>query len=165
MPKGSTTQPQLDIIELTQEGLDELKAELHELQKDKLPAVIDRVARAREYGDLAENAEYHNARDEQQLVEARIEEIETIINKAKVVQLTKSTQKVGMGSTVQIVETSNAKNKITVTIVGEFEADPVVGKVSSVSPLGKALASRKKGDEVTVQAPAGATTYIIKSIE
>lgn len=163
MPNG-TTQPALDVIELTQEGLDELKLELKELREVKLPAIIERVARAREYGDLAENAEYHNARDEQQLLEARIEEIEAIIAKAKVVQLTRSTQKVGMGSSVEVLE-HGKKKSFSVTIVGEFEADPLTWKVSSVSPLGKALMSRKKGDEVTVEAPAGATTYTIKSIE
>jgi transcription elongation factor GreA len=164
MPNGSNTQPVVDFVELTQDGPDDLKSELGELQQQKLPAIIERVARAREYGDLAENAEYHNARDEQQLIEARIEEIENIINKAKIVQHTRSTQKVGMGSAVEIVE-HGKKKPFTVTIVGEFEADPTVWKVSSVSPLGKALHGRKKGEEVTVKAPAGATMYTIKSIE
>lgn len=163
MPKASNQSTQ-DIVELTQEGLDELKAELKELRTVKLPAVVERVARAREYGDLSENAEYHNARDEQQLLEARIEEIEAIIIKARVVQHTRSTQKVGMGSDVELLE-HGKKKTFTVTIVGEFEADPTSWKVSSVSPLGKALHSRKKGDEVTVEAPAGATTYTIKSID
>lgn len=164
MSNGTTTQLAVDFIELTQEGLDELKSELGELQQTKLPAIIERVARAREYGDLAENAEYHNARDEQQLIEARIEEIEAIINKARVVQQTKSTQKVGMGSTVEI-QPQGSKKTMKVVIVGEFEADLTSNKVSSVSPLGKALHGRKKGDEVTVQAPAGATSYTINSIE
>lgn len=164
MVNGSNTQPVVDFVELTQEGLNDLKAELAELQNTRIPAIIERVARAREYGDLAENAEYHNARDEQQLLEARIEEIEIIINKAKIVQNTRSTQKVGMGSQVEILE-KGAKKPFTVTIVGEFEADPTAWKVSSVSPLGKALHGRKKGEEVTVQAPAGATVYTIKSIE
>lgn len=164
MPKANSKQPATDFIELTKEGLEELKLELKELKSEKLPAIIDRVARAREYGDLSENAEYHNARDEQQLIEARIEEIEAIILKAKVVQHTRSTQKVGMGSEVELLE-HGKKKPFTVTIVGEFEADPMESKVSSVSPLGKALHGRKKGDEVTVEAPAGATTYTIKSIE
>lgn len=162
MSKAST-QPAQDVVQLTQEGLDELKEELKELRQVKLPAIVERVARAREYGDLSENAEYHNARDEQQLLEARIEEIESIINKAKVVQHTRSTQKVGMGSEVEVLE-KGKKKPFTVTIVGEFEADPGEWKVSGVSPLGKALHGRKKGDEVTVEAPAGATTYTIKSI-
>jgi len=153
-----------DMIELTQEGLDELTAELDELQKLKLPTAIERVARAREYGDLAENSEYHNARDEQQLLAARIEEIESILSKAKLVHQTKSTQKVGMGSEVEIIE-ARQKKVLTVSIVGEFEADPASSKVSSVSPLGKALIGRKKGDAVTVQAPAGAVSYTIKSIK
>lgn len=164
MPKAKKNAA-IDFIELTQEGLDEIKAELKELKSTKLPAIIERVARAREYGDLSENAEYHNARDEQQLLEARIEEIEAILAKSKVVKHTRSSQKVGMGSTVDVQETENKKNKMTVIIVGEFEAEPMENKISSVSPLGKALMGRKKGDEVTVAAPAGARSYTILSLK
>lgn len=164
MPKAKKSAV-IDFIELTQEGLDEIKAELKELKSTKLPAIIERVARAREYGDLSENAEYHNARDEQQLLEARIEEIEAILAKSKVVKHTRSSQKIGMGSKVELQETENKKNKMSVVIVGEFEAEPMENKISSVSPLGKALMGRKKGDEVTVAAPAGARSYTILSLK
>ncbi|MFZ1721567.1 MAG: transcription elongation factor GreA, partial [Microgenomates group bacterium] len=96
-------------IELTQEGFDELQTELSELRDVKLPAVISRVAKAREHGDLSENAEYHSAQDDQQLVETRIAEIESILSKAKVVQHTKSTVKVGIGSTVEVKKTGQKK--------------------------------------------------------
>lgn len=160
-----SNEPNQNQIELTQEGLDELKEELLLLQKTKLPTVIKRVAVARDHGDLSENAEYHSAREEQQLIETRIEEIETIIAKAKVVKHTKSTTKIGMGSEVTIARSDDKRKKMSFTIVGEFEAEPGSGEISSVSPLGKALHGRKKGDEVTVQAPSGAVSYTIESIK
>ncbi len=152
-------------IELTQAGLDELKEELTELTNIKLPGVVDRVARAREYGDLAENSEYHSARDEQQLVEARIDEIQKIISNSKVVKHTTSNQKVGVGSTVVIHQKDKPKNVMTMKIVGEFEVDPGEKKMSSISPMGKALMGKKKGAEVTVEAPAGAVVYVIEGIK
>ncbi len=157
-------QPVNMTIELTQEGFDELKLELEDLRTVKLPAVIERVARAREHGDLSENAEYHSARDDQQLLEARIEEIETILAKAVVVQQTSNHNKVGMGSTVTMQKTGQ-KSKMTITIVGEFEADPAANKVSGASPLGKAVMNKKKGDTVVVQAPVGDSEYTILDIK
>lgn len=151
-------------IQLTQEGLDELQAELKDLVEKKLPTVIERVARAREYGDLSENAEYHSAKEEQNLVEARITEIEDIIAKAQVVSETRSTTKVGMGSTVT-VQVVGKKAQMTVSIVGEFEATPGENKISSVSPLGKAIMGAKKGDQVKVTAPAGVIEYEVLEIK
>ncbi len=157
-------QPVNMTIELTQEGFDELKLELEDLRTVKLPAVIERVARAREHGDLSENAEYHSARDDQQLLEARIEEIETILAKAVVVKQTSNHNKVGMGSTVTLQKTGQ-KSKMTITIVGEFEADPAENKVSGASPLGKAVMNKKKGDKVVVHAPVGDSEYTILDIK
>lgn len=150
-------------IEITQEGLLELQSELSELADIKLPAVIERVTKAREYGDLSENAEYHSARDEQQLLQARIDEIQDIIDSAIIVKNTKSNLKVGMGSVVTLVK-SSTKKELIVTIVGEFEADPMAQKVSSGSPLGKAILGKKKGDDVTVKAPVGDIEYTIVNI-
>src|SRR5687768_9352971 len=90
------------IVQVTAEGLEELKAELDELVNVKLPVAIARVAKAREYGDLAENSEYHSARDDQALLETRISEIEEVIARAKVVSNTKSHTAVGMGSVVTV---------------------------------------------------------------
>src|SRR5690606_13431156 len=133
----SNTQPN-NQVELTQEGLNDLQAELVELAEVKLPAVIERVSKAREHGDLSENAEYHSARDEQQLLQARIDEIQSIIEKAVVIKNTRSTSKVGMGSHVTIRKKGSKKSKV-ITIVGEFEADPTANKISSASPIGKAV--------------------------
>lgn len=164
-PQDDTvTTPVVKQVELTQEGLDELTKELTELTNVKLPAVIDRVAKAREYGDLAENSEYHSARDEQQLVEARIDEIQNILSNAKMVTYTKRNDKVGVGSTVELGE-EGKKKTFTVVIVGEFESTPGENKISSVSPMGKALMGKKKGDKVAVKAPAGETMYVIMDIK
>ena len=151
-------------ITLTQAGLDELQEELRVLTEEKLPAVIERIAIARDHGDLSENAEYHSARDEQQLLQARIDEIETILSKATVASNTTSHTTVGLGSTITIQKSGSKKAK-TVTLVGEFEADPDTGKISNGSPLGKALAGKKKGDTVMVEAPAGAILYTIIAIK
>jgi transcription elongation factor GreA len=155
----------VDIIELTQEGFDELTQELNELKEVKLPAVIERVAKAREYGDLAENSEYHSARDDQQLIETRIEQIEGIIRQAIIVKHTKSLKKVGIGSVVTITKKGDKKNHKTIEISGDFEADPSNNKISSGSPMGKALIGKKKGDAAVVKAPAGEVTYTIDEIK
>lgn len=151
-------------IELTKEGLEEIKAELKDLADVKLPAVIDRVAKAREHGDLSENAEYHSARDDQQLLQARIDELQNIVDNAVVVKNTKSQSKVGMGSIVTIKKVG-LKKEMRVHIVGEFEADPAANKISIGSPLGEALVNKRKGDVVIVKAPAGETKYEIESIK
>lgn len=152
-------------IQLTAQGLVDLQAELEELETVKLPAIIKRVAIARAHGDLSENAEYHNAREEQQLMQTRIDELQDTIANATVVKNTKSANKIGMGSTV-VVEIEGKKGKsFTYHIVGEFEAKPGEGKISIDSPLGEALMGKKKGDKVVVKAPAGEITYIIKEMK
>jgi transcription elongation factor GreA len=151
-------------VKLTKEGFDELKTELTELVEIKLPEVIKRVATARDHGDLSENAEYHSARDDQQLLQARIDEIQDILDNAVVIKNTTSHTKIGMGSRVEIVKAGTKKSR-EVMIVGEFEADPTAGKVSSGSPLGKALMGKKNGDKAIVQAPAGDIEYEINKIK
>jgi transcription elongation factor GreA len=162
---SDNTANQIKKIELTQEGFEELKAELHQLTTVKLPEAVDRVALAREYGDLSENSEYQNARDDKDLIDARIAEIEKVLEKATIVQATKSTQKVGMGSHVEITVKGKKASKRTIEIVGEYQANPADGKISNVSPLGKALMGKKKGDDVVVKAPAGEITYTIDNIK
>lgn len=150
--------------ELTQEGLKELQDELKQLEEVKLPEAIERVAIAREHGDLSENAEYHSARDDKELIETRIDQIKAILDNAVVVRATRSHQQVGIGSTVKLTKKGSSK-VITYSLVGEYEADPTNGKVSIASPLGKALNKKKVGDTVVVAAPAGKTEYTIKDIK
>lgn len=151
-------------ITLTTEGLEDLKKEHQHLLEVKLPAVVERVARARDEGDLSENSEYSNAREDQNLIEARITEIETVMAKAQVVSPTRSHTKIGLGTTV-VVSIKGKKKKLTLQVVGDFEADPANGKISITSPLGKALTGKAKGDEAVVKAPAGEITYVIDEIK
>lgn len=170
MPKNKTASakkvmnPNNHVISVTQEGLDELKAELKQLIEVKLPAVIERVAVARAHGDLSENAEYHSAQDDKKLIETRIEEIEATILKAKVVKKSRSHSSVGMGNVV-VIKKKGTNKPMTITIVGDFEADPINGKISSASPLGEALMGSKKGDKVLVKAPAGEIEYEVVEIK
>ncbi|MFZ5437725.1 MAG: transcription elongation factor GreA [Patescibacteria group bacterium] len=152
-------------IQLTLEGLEELKAELKELKEVKLPKVIARVASAREQGDLSENADYHSAKEEQNFVETRISEIEDIISRAEVVKDGKDKSKISIGSKVELSMKGKVGKTFTYEIVGEFEADPEEGKISSVSPLGKALLGKKKGESVSVTAPAGEVVYQIEKVQ
>lgn len=152
-------------IQLTADGLEELKAELDELTNVKLPKIVERVANAREKGDLSENADYQSARDEQTLTHARMSDVERVIENATVVKQTTSHQKIGMGSTTVVMIKGNTKKTYTYHMVGEFESDPEEGKVSIVSPIGKALMNKRKGDEVIVKAPAGNIVYVVKEIK
>lgn len=167
MPKKAASQKdpiETQVIEVTQAGFDELKTELNELLDKKLPETIARVATAREHGDLSENAEYHSARDEQQLLEARIDEIQHVFSIAKVVKIRQSAGVVSLGSQVKIKNLQSGSSK-TVILVGEFEAKPAENKISSASPLGKALVGKKKGDKISVAAPAGELEYSIEAIK
>lgn len=152
-------------VEITQEGLEELKEELKELVEIRLPKIIERVASAREQGDLSENADYHSAKDEQAFVENRISEIQDVISRAKIIKKTTSTTKVGMGSVVSLIINGNDKKKYSFELVSEYDSDPDEGKISITAPLGKALMGKKKGDEVLVEAPAGKITYTILELK
>ena len=148
-------------IHLTREGLNEIQDELDNIMKDKRPKSVDRVARARDFGDLSENNEYQQARDELSFIDGRIEELEAIIAKAVVIDGKKKRKIVDIGCKVTLF--GNGK-KHTYTIVGEFEADPKEKKISHESPLGKALVGRKVGERVEIEAPAGKILYTVKKI-
>jgi len=150
-----------DKIQFTPEGLTEIKAELESLQGAKLTAAIERVARARDFGDLSENAEYHAAKEELSFIEGRIEELEDIVLRAEVVKNKAGKDSVGIGCKVTV--TVKGKEH-TYEIVGEWEADPMKKKISHTSPLGQALVGKKKGESVEFDAPAGKVVYQIKKI-
>lgn len=150
-------------IYLTKQGLEELKKEYEELSRVKRPAVVARVAQARDMGDLSENAEYTAARDELSFIDGRIEELEELLRQAVVIaDQGKNHKSVQLGSTVTL--TVKGKKEIF-TVVGEWEADPKQKKISHESPLGKALLERKVGETVEVEAPAGRILYTISSIK
>lgn len=146
---------------LTQQGLDEIKAELEELKEQKLPHLIERVKNAREQGDLSENSEYHAARDELAFVEGRIEELEELISKAKVVT-SQGGDTISLGSQVTV---KAGKNQHTYHIVGKYEADPMNKKISNESPLGKALLGKKIGEAVEYEAPVGKIIYEVMEVK
>jgi len=146
---------------LTSEGLEALQAELHQLKTERQPAVIERIKRAKEYGDLAENAEYDDAKNEQGFVAGRIAEIEEILKKAKVVQRGSGNGAVQLGSKVKVH--IDGEEEIF-TIVGAAEASPGKGRISHQSPLGQALIGKKVGDKVEVKAPVGTIIYTIRSV-
>lgn len=130
---------------LTKEGIDELKSELEELTNQRGP-IAERIKTAREFGDLSENAEYSAARQEQERVESRIAEIEHILLNVELITKPKGDSKVQLGSTVTL---KDGETK-TFQVVGTVEADPMNGKISDESPIGKALMGKKVGDEVEI---------------
>lgn len=149
-------------VYVTGEGLKELKEELRLLVEEKRPALIDRVATARAHGDLSENSEYTAAREDLAFVEGRIEEIEVLIAKAKLIKNNHATNnKVELGCKVTVKV--NGKEQ-TFEVVGEWEADPLEQKISHTSPLGQALLGKGKGEKVEIEAPAGKVTYHILKI-
>jgi len=148
---------------MTPVGYRQLVEELEQLEKVQLPEAIERVARAREFGDLSENAEYHSSKDDLSALEGRIDELKDILTRVTVVDAKKSgDEEVTMGSQVHIAVNGSEHE---FTIVGEWEADPAEKKISHESPLGKALMGRKVGDQVEVEAPAGKIIYAIKALK
>lgn len=137
---------------LTQEGREKLEAELHYLETEKRAEIGERIRVAREFGDISENSEYDDAKNEQAMIEGRIVEITRILSEAEVVKTPKRSNKVNVGSTVTV----NMQGKERVlTIVGGAESDAAAGKVSNESPVGAALLRHKKGDKVTAIGPTG----------
>lgn len=145
--------------QITEDGRKELETELEGL-KGRRGEIADKIAEARDYGDLSENAEYDSAREEQGLVETRIAEIEDILVNAEIIKVKKSS-KVHVGSTVEI---KTAGKTVKYTIVGPVEADPMNGKISNESPLGVALMDKEVGDKVTLTTPKGDITYTVESV-
>lgn len=149
-------------IQLTDEGYQELLAELEEL-KSQRSAIADRIAEARDFGDLKENAEYDAARTDQTAVETRIAEIEDIMSKAEVIG-EGNKNVVHLGSTVKIRRLLD-KKEFSYTVVGSIEADPSEGKISDESPMGVGLLDRKIGEIAQIKAPKGLVEYEILSIQ
>ncbi len=148
---------------LSAEGLEKLKQELQYLKTERRREVAARIEAAKALGDLSENAEYHEAKDEMVLVENRIIELEEILKNVAVIE--EETGKEGVIRVGSIVDVDvNGKHK-TYMIVGSNEADPVGGKVSNESPIGSALLGSKAGDAVDVKTPTGTVTYQVTSVK
>lgn len=147
--------------QLTFDGKAELQKELEELKSQRL-AIAQKIADARDFGDLSENAEYDSARDEQARLESRIAEIEDILQNAEVIADGKKTSVV-VGAKITL--TSADGKQVTYIVVGSVEADPLEGKISDQSPIGQALLGKKAGDSVTIRTPRGEVTYTISDIK
>ncbi len=152
--------PATETTWVSAEGLERLKAEHAELTGVKRPEVIGRIKSAKELGDLKENADYTSAREEQSFLEGRIAQIEATLRVATVIETPAETaDKVALGSTVTVEDDTGAR--MTFVVVGSSEADPGAGRISNVSPVGRALIGRSAGDDVAVAAPRGEVRYRI----
>ena len=145
--------------QITIEGKAELEEELTQL-KSRRGEVADKIAEARDFGDLSENAEYDAAREEQGLLETRIAEIEDILNNAEIIK-SSGRKTIGLGSRVELKTDDKI---VTYTLVGPVEADPLEGKISNESPIGLALFGKRVGDAVTITTPRGDVTYEISQV-
>ncbi|MFH1098491.1 MAG: transcription elongation factor GreA [Candidatus Uhrbacteria bacterium] len=151
-----------DAIYLTPAGLEKLREDLHQLKYARRKEIAEKIEHAKELGDLSENAEYQEAKDEQAFIEGRIIELENLLNSATVVAPPSETKRVSIGSTACLGSDNGER---TFTIVGANEADPGRGMISNDSPLGQALLGKSVGEEVEVKVPKGTTvTYKVLSI-
>ena len=137
---------------LSKDGLEKLRAELDEMTNVRRAEVAARIHEAKEHGDITENAEYEDAKNEQAFVEGRIQTLQALIKNATIIEENHSTDHVQIGSTVD-VESEDGEEKFT--IVGSTEAKPTEGRISNESPVGRALLGKKKGEKVLVKVPAG----------
>ena len=150
---------------LTREGYEKLKEEIDYLRNDKRREVADRIRIAREFGDIAENAEYDDAKNEQAMLEARIAKLEEQLAAARVIQKKEvSKDVVSIGSHVRLKD-MDANQTVEYRIVGSAEANPSEHKLSNESPVGKAILGRKKGEVVEVAAPRGSLKFKILDIK
>jgi transcription elongation factor GreA len=151
---------------ITSQGLEKLKKELEELKNIKRPKIVEAIAEARGHGDLKENAEYHAAKEEQSKVEGRIIEINDLIARANVIDVTKLEKKdnIIFGSTVHLIDLE-INIKKTYKIVGKDEADATKNYIYFRSPMGKALIGKKKKETITVTTPAGEKKFQIIEVK
>ena len=151
---------------MTKEGESLLREELKRLKNEDRPRIIDAISTAREFGDLKENAEYHAAKEQQGLAEARIKDIENKLSNSQVIDILQidPSDKVIFGTTVTVINSDTDKSA-QYKIVGEDEADTKLGKISFAAPLAKQMIGKFEGDIVKVDTPGGSTEYEIEKVE
>ncbi|KAA5602578.1 transcription elongation factor GreA [Blastochloris sulfoviridis] len=154
----------MERVPMTAAGFSALEAELKHRQAVERPRIIEAISEARAHGDLSENAEYHAAKEAQSHNEGRIAELESIISRAEVIDVSKlSGEVVKFGATVKLVDEDSEEERVW-QIVGEQEADAKKGRISITSPLARALVGKKVGASVEVNAPGGAKSYEIVEV-
>ncbi len=161
VPKAPPSRPAAAPTLVSQDGLDKLTSELADLRTVQRPQIIERVATARAFGDLKENADYEYARKEQSFIEGRIQSIEQMLRNVEVIEHGQASDSVRLGSTVD-VESDGERD--TYVIVGSTEANPAAGRLSNNSPVGRALLGAHVGDEVSVDLPSGSVTYRVLEV-
>ncbi len=155
----------MEKVPMTPHGFAMLEAELRRRQSEDRPAIIAAIAEARAHGDLSENAEYHAAKEQQSHNEGRVAELEDVLSRAEVIDVSKlSGDTVKFGATVRLIDEETEEEK-TWQIVGDQEADVKAGKISISSPIARALIGKSEGDSVEVTAPGGTKDYEILSIK
>lgn len=155
----------MEKIPMTAAGLSRLEDELRNLKSVERPAVIRAIADAREHGDLSENAEYHAARERQSFIEGRVAELEDIISRAQVIDISQlSGDQVRFGATVSLAD-EDSDDEVVYTIVGAHEADIKEGRLSVHAPLARALIGKHLGDSVEVTTPGGSKSYEIVDVK
>jgi len=155
----------MEKVPMTVEGYDAMKAEIQHLKSVERPRIIQAIAEARAHGDLSENAEYHAAKDQQGLTEARVADLEDKLSRADVIDVSKlSGKQVKFGATVTLVD-EDTEEKVEYRIVGEFEADVREAKISITSPIARALIGKTVGDSVEVSTPGGGKCYEILKVK
>lgn len=147
-------------IQVTQEGLDKLKAELHELKTVKRKEIAERLEAAKALGDLSENADYQQAKEDSAWTEGRVNQLNDILSRAQVAEAP-SGGIVSIGSSISVNANGQTRE---FKIVGATEADPAAGKISAESPIGSALIGAKVGDEVKIKTPAGEVVYKVENV-
>ena len=154
----------MEKIPFTLSGLELVKLELNNLKKSDRPQIIQAIASAREHGDLKENAEYHAAKEKQAFVEGRIKELEDVISRSEVIDLSKlNGDKITFGAEVKILD-EDTDQETVYRIVGPYEANLESGLISIASPIARALIGKQKGMSVEVRTPSGIKNYEILSI-
>ncbi len=150
---------------MTEAGAEKLRAELEHLKRVERPRIVRAIAEARAHGDLKENAEYHAAREQQSFAEGRIQEIESKLSRAQIIDITRlpPDDKVIFGATVTVINLGSDETRVY-RIVGDDEADVKAGRISYQSPIARALIGKRVGDEVAVQTPSGTVSYEIDQV-
>lgn len=154
----------MEKVPLTAKGFARLDSELKKLKSVERPAVIQAIAEAREHGDLSENAEYHAAREKQSFIEGRIKELEGVIARSDVIDVSKLSGSIKFGATVVLLDEETDEEK-TYQLVGEQEASIESGLLNVKSPLARALIGKEEGDSVDVQTPGGVKSYEVLSVK